>query len=239
MASAAPLNTGEVLIGARALLNQNFMQVAAACFFVWGLMMILNRVPGGWIAALMLDGPVYGGLYYFLLQRRRGEAATFNTAWERVSANFWPLVVAGVVGAFAVRLMSFLIVPGIYFMVAWVLAFIFITDQQSKGLAGLEQSRSSVTPNWFAIAGALLVALLPLLAYHFYVNIKLAMAVYPLVQAHDFNLDKFYKLVMPLVEDEVAKSLFITHLLQLATLPLASCVIVEVYERLCGRNRSA
>lgn len=234
-----PINTGEILVGARSLLNKNFMQVAAACFLVWGLMMILNRVPGGWIAAVCLDGPVYGGLYFYLLQLRRGEAATINTAWERVCENFWPLVIAGIVGTIAVRAMSFLIVPGIYFMVAWAVAFVHIADRRSNGLAGLEQSRSLVSPNWFAVAGALIVALLPLLAYHFYVNIKLAIAVYPMLQGQEFNLDKFYTLVMPTIETEVSKSLFITHLLQLATLPLASCVVVEIYERLWGRNRSA
>ncbi len=230
---AERINTAEVLVGARTTLNGNFFEIAAACFFVWGTMMILNRIPNGWIASLLLDGPAYGGLYFFLLQKRRGEVATINSAWEKVRENFWPLLTAGIIGSLAVRILLFLIVPGIYFLVAWTLAFLFIVDGKSNGLNGLERSRASITPHWFAVAGAFLIALLPLLAYHLYVQIKLCMVLFPIIQAQGFVLEK----IEPIMVAELSKSIFITHLLQLATLPLASCVVVEVYERISGRNR--
>ena len=63
-------------------------------FFVLGFVPVL-----GWLATLVLEGPVMAGLYYMFLRRIRGETVGAADAFNGLSGDFLQLSLAGFISS--------------------------------------------------------------------------------------------------------------------------------------------
>ncbi len=91
----------------------NFLLSVGATFVVVLVNCILSAVPliGGLIS-LILQGALYGGLYWFFLKLLRGEPAEFGDAFAGFKRNTKDLILAGVVqGAIIVGVVLVTVVP--------------------------------------------------------------------------------------------------------------------------------
>jgi predicted Ser/Thr protein kinase len=113
------------------------------------------------IIALLVFGPLMGGLSLYYLKKIRGEPATIETAFSGFTTRFLHLFLAGFV-TWALTALGFLclVLPGIYLMVAWWFTLVLVIDKHLDFWAAMELSRKVVTRHWFKFFGFFLLFLL-------------------------------------------------------------------------------
>lgn len=225
-----PFTVGGCLGGGRDLLNRNFMPIAGGCLAVWMVNMALNFIPllGG-IAMLFLIGPLYGALFRMVLDRKRGLETTFFQAWSGLQAQVPTLIVAGALGAILTALGYLLLVPGLYLTIAWSFGFLFIIDQKTDAWTGLENSRRTITGSFQGVALLLIICFMPLLIVSLYGGIQLAGEVMKIINTGPITSE-----TLKLLANKIGPMALIIEVVRLLVMPLATCVIVEAYERLIG-----
>lgn len=228
--ASLPFTVGGCLGGGRDLLNRNFMPIAGGCLAVWMVNMALNFIPllGG-IAVLFLIGPLYGALFRMVLDRKRGLETTFFQAWSGLQAQVPTLIVAGALGAILTALGYLLLVPGLYLTIAWSFGFLFIIDQKTDAWTGLENSRRTITASFQGVALLLIICFMPLLIVSLYGGIQLAGEVMKIINTGPITSE-----TLKLLANKIGPMALIIEVMRLLVMPLATCVIVEAYERLIG-----
>lgn len=228
--ASLPFTVGGCLGGGRDLLNRNFMPIAGGCLAVWMVNMALNFIPllGG-IAVLFLIGPLYGALFRMVLDRKRGLETTFFQAWSGLQAQVPTLIVAGALGAILTALGYLLLVPGLYLTIAWSFGFLFIIDQKTDAWTGLENSRRTITASFQGVALLLIICFMPLLIVSLYGGIQLAGEVMKIINTGPITSE-----TLKLLANKIGPMALIIEVVRLLVMPLATCVIVEAYERLIG-----
>ena len=111
------------------------------------------------VLALLLNGPLLAGLFFYFLKRIRGEAATVETAFAGFfSKRFLHLFLAHFV-IIALTGLGFLclVLPGIYLMVAWSFTLALIIDKGMDFWPAMELSRRMVHKHWWKMLLFLLV----------------------------------------------------------------------------------
>jgi predicted Ser/Thr protein kinase len=104
------------------------------------------------IIALLLMGPLYGGLYLYFLKKVRGEATTIETAFAGFSNRFLHLFLAGFVTHLLIWLgVLCFILPGIYLLVAWTFTLPLVIDQGLDFWTAMEVTRKVVTRHWWKL----------------------------------------------------------------------------------------
>jgi predicted Ser/Thr protein kinase len=111
--------------------------------------------------AVLIWGPLAGGMYLYLLRKIRGENATVETVFSGFSSRFLQLFLGGFVSHLLIWLgfMCF-ILPGIYLLVAWTFAMPLIADKRMDFWSAMELSRKVITKHWFKFLGFTLISLL-------------------------------------------------------------------------------
>ena len=228
--ASLPFTVGGCLGGGRDLLNRNFMPIAGGCLAVWMVNMALNFIPllGGF-AVLFLIGPLYGALFRMMLDRKRGLETTFFQAWSGLQAQVPTLIVAGALGAILTALGYLLLVPGLYLTIAWSFGFLFIIDQKTDAWTGLENSRRTITASFQGVALLLIICFMPLLIVSLYGGIQLAGEVMKIINTGPITSE-----TLKLLANKIGPMALIIEVVRLLVMPLATCVIVEAYERLIG-----
>ena len=228
--ASLPFTVGGCLGGGRDLLNRNFMPIAGGCLAVWMVNMALNFIPllGG-IAMLFLIGPLYGALFRMVLDRKRGLETTFFQAWSGLQAQVPTLIVAGALGAILTALGYLLLVPGLYLTIAWSFGFLFIIDQKTDAWTGLENSRRTITGSFQGVALLLIICFMPLLIVSLYGGIQLAGELMKIINTGPITSE-----TLKLLANKIGPMALIIEVVRLLVMPLATCVIVEAYERLIG-----
>ena len=228
--ASLPFTVGGCLGGGRDLLNRNFMPIAGGCLAVWMVNMALNFIPllGG-IAMLFLIGPLYGALFRMVLDRKRGLETTFFQAWSGLQAQVPTLIVAGALGAILTALGYLLLVPGLYLTIAWSFGFLFIIDQKTDAWTGLENSRRTITASFQGVALLLIICFMPLLIVSLYGGIQLAGELMKIINTGPITSE-----TLKLLANKIGPMALIIEVVRLLVMPLATCVIVEAYERLIG-----
>lgn len=228
--ASLPFTVGGCLGGGRDLLNRNFMPIAGGCLAVWTVNMALNFIPllGG-IAVLFLIGPLYGALFRMVLDRKRGRETTFFQAWSGLQAQVPTLIVAGALAAILTALGYLLLVPGLYLTIAWSFGFLFIIDQKTDAWTGLENSRRTITASFQGVALLLIICFMPLLIVSLYGGIQLAGEVMKIIGTGPITSE-----TLKLLATKIGPMALIIEVVRLLVMPLATCVIVEAYERLIG-----
>lgn len=206
------------------------MPIAGGCLAVWMVNMALNFIPllGG-IAVLFLIGPLYGALFRMVLDRKRGLETTFFQAWSGLQAQVPTLIVAGALGAILTALGYLLLVPGLYLTIAWSFGFLFIIDQKTDAWTGLENSRRTITASFQGVALLLIICFMPLLIVSLYGGIQLAGEVMKIINTGPITSE-----TLKLLANKIGPMALIIEVMRLLVMPLATCVIVEAYERLIG-----
>ncbi len=228
--ASLPFTVGGCLGGGRDLLNRNFMPIAGGCLAVWMVNMALNFIPlVGVIAVLFLIGPLYGALFRMVLDRKRGLETTFFQAWSGLQAQVPTLIVAGALGAILTALGYLLLVPGLYLTIAWSFGFLFIIDQKTDAWTGLENSRRTITASFQGVALLLIICFMPLLIVSLYGGIQLAGELMKIINTGPITSE-----TLKLLANKIGPMALIIEVVRLLVMPLATCVIVEAYERLIG-----
>jgi serine/threonine protein kinase len=116
--------------------------------------------------AMLVWGPLIGGLFLYFLKKIRREPATVETAFSGFSSQrFLHLFLAGFVTSLLTWLgFVCLILPGIYLMIAWMFTLPLVMDKRLDFWSAMELSRKVVTKHWFKFLGLGIVMWLLLLA---------------------------------------------------------------------------
>lgn len=108
----------------------------------------------------VVAGPLMAGMMMIGIKIARDE----KTSPTEIFAHFdklLPLVVASILMTILMMLgFILLVLPGIYLMVAYMLALPLIVDQNLGPWQALETSRKAITKHWFGFFGFLIVCLL-------------------------------------------------------------------------------
>jgi predicted Ser/Thr protein kinase len=111
--------------------------------------------------AMLVWGPLMGGLMFYFLKKLRCEPATVETAFCGFSAErFLHLFLAGFVTSLLTGLGFFLVLPGIYLTIAWMFTLPLVMDKRLDFWSAMELSRKVVTKHWFKFLGFGIVLLL-------------------------------------------------------------------------------
>ena len=111
----------------------------------------------------VISAPVYAvltaGLFKYYLKLIRGEGAGVADAFSGFGPMIGHLILAGLL----VNILSmigylFLILPGIYLVIAWNFTIPLIIDRQMGFWDAMELSRKMVSKHWFLVFGLLLVS---------------------------------------------------------------------------------
>jgi serine/threonine protein kinase len=115
--------------------------------------------------AILIWGPLSGGLSLYFLRKIRGEKATVETVFSGFSNRFLNLFLAGFVSGLLIWLgFLCLILPGIYLMIAWMYAVPLVIDKQLDFWSAMELSRKVVTKHWWKFLGFAIVCALLMFA---------------------------------------------------------------------------
>jgi predicted Ser/Thr protein kinase len=104
------------------------------------------------VFALLVWGPLVGGLLSFFLKKIRAEPTTVETAFSGFGAPFLHLFLAG----FAVSLLTALgfaclILPGVYLLIAWAFTVPLVIDQGLDFWTAMMLSLKVVTRHWWQV----------------------------------------------------------------------------------------
>ncbi len=112
----------------------------------------------GIVATFTLTGVFYGGLYYYVAKKVRGEPAEIGDAFSGFSACFGQLVLATLV-VMVLTCIGFvcLILPGIYLAVCWIFTYVLVRDKGLPFWDAMELGRQVITRQWFRVFGLLLL----------------------------------------------------------------------------------
>jgi len=107
---------------------------------------------------VIVSGPFQAGWFYFAFANLRGQPANFQTffegfRWRRLPSLINVSVFPSVLTAIGFVL---LVLPGIYFSVAYLFAMPLVVDHGLKFWPAMETSRQIVSRNWFGLFGLVL-----------------------------------------------------------------------------------
>ncbi|PWU13708.1 MAG: hypothetical protein C5B50_18770 [Verrucomicrobia bacterium] len=102
------------------------------------------------ILGLVLDAPLLGGLYFYLLKRIRGEPVRAETAFAGFSRCPLQLFLAGFVTQVLIglSLLCFLL-PGIYLFIAWRFTLPLVIDKRLEFWTAMRLSRKIISRHWW------------------------------------------------------------------------------------------
>ncbi len=119
---------------------------------------------GSWVA-ILIWGPLAGGMYLYLLRKIRGEKSTIETVFSGFTNRFLHLFLGGFVTHLLIWLgLLCFILPGIYLAIAWTFALPLIADKQLDFWSAMELSRKVVTKHWWIFFGFIVLSLLMMFA---------------------------------------------------------------------------
>lgn len=119
----------------------------------------------GMIISLTMTGVFYGGLYYYVLKKVRGETTELGDAFSGFTVCFVQLMLATIVCTL-LTIVAFvcLILPGIYVAVCWIFTYALVRDKGLEFWDAMELGRRAITRQWFRVFGFLLLVGLMALA---------------------------------------------------------------------------
>jgi hypothetical protein len=122
----------------------------------------LSIVPAlGWLASVVLNGPLIGGLYQTYIRRIRGETVSASDVFNGLSQNFVGLFLASFITTLIIMLGAVLcILPGLYFAIGYTFVLPLVIDKRLDFWPAMEVSRQVVQAQWFTILGLVIVGVL-------------------------------------------------------------------------------
>jgi predicted Ser/Thr protein kinase len=166
------INIGSCLRRAWALVRSDFWPIVGVTALILALYAFACSIggaigprgeqqAGSSILALLVYGPLFGGLSLYYLKKIRRESTTIETAFCGFSHRFLHLFLAGFVACVLTVLGFFcFILPGIYLLVAWWFTLILVVDKQLDFWSAMELSRKVLTRHWWKFFAFYLLVLL-------------------------------------------------------------------------------
>jgi predicted Ser/Thr protein kinase len=164
------LNITSCLRRGWALVRSNFWPMVGISALIWVLLAIAQSAGvviasdhdrtngGGSILGLLVSGPLMAGLYFYFLQKIRGQPVTIETAFAGFSRRFLHLFLGSFVSLLLTGLgFLCLILPGIYLWIAWTFTLPLIMDRRLDFWSAMELSRKMVTRHWWKLFGFVLL----------------------------------------------------------------------------------
>ncbi|MDP1578982.1 MAG: GYF domain-containing protein [Candidatus Didemnitutus sp.] len=162
IARNASFDFGAALTRSWELLLANFWPLVGVTFVLTLITAALNCIP---LVGLLANGIFIGGLQYYYLKRLRGQAAEIGDCFIGFNVLTAALIIGSLlVSVFSIVGLFFLIIPGIYLIIAYQFTFLLIIDHRLEFWSAMEVSRRVITRNWFwmlllVIVGTLLSGL--------------------------------------------------------------------------------
>ena len=134
---------------------------------VSAVIVLLLGVSGAAYVAIIIGGPLLGGLYWFYLKLIRGQKAEMGDAFAGFTLAFLQLFLGSLAsGLLAGVGLLFCVLPGIYLAVAWKFTLPLIVDKRMEFWPAMELSRKVITKHWWEFFGlAILSSLLNLAGF--------------------------------------------------------------------------
>jgi uncharacterized membrane protein len=165
--------------------------------------LVLQLVPViGWLAGFALASPLNAGFFVVsakLLKNQTPEFTDFFSGFK----FFLQLALLGVVSSILICIgLILLIAPGVYLIVSYLFALMFIVDRGLDFWPAMETSRRSVQTRWFGIFLLFLLLLLLnlggllLLGVGLLVSVPLTHCIITVAYADIFGLKSAYKIAM-------------------------------------------
>jgi capsular polysaccharide biosynthesis protein len=117
-----------------------------------------NMTVSASVLAMLLGGPLMGGLYLHFLKKIRGERVRIETAFSGFSNSFLHLLLASFVTEVLTTLgILCLILPGLYLFVAWFFTLPLVIDKRLDFWPAMRLSRKTISKHWWKFLGFLIV----------------------------------------------------------------------------------
>ncbi|MDP2136975.1 MAG: DUF4339 domain-containing protein, partial [Candidatus Didemnitutus sp.] len=138
---------GAALTSSWELLLANFWPLVGVTFVLSLVIAAAACIP---IVGMLINGIFIGGLQYYYLRRLRGKTAEISDCFIGFQVLTPALIIASLlVTVFTAVGLFFLIVPGIYLLIAYLFTFLLIIDHRLEFWSAMEVSRRVITRNWF------------------------------------------------------------------------------------------
>jgi hypothetical protein len=144
------------------LLKSDFWPLVGVSFVIILLLGVLGygQHRGVFFTTPLFGGVLTGGWYYYFILKIRGQPATLGDAFAGFTRAFLNLVVISILVSLIVTVGIFLLIlPGIYFAVAYAFAYMLATDKRLPMWDSMETSRRTVTRQWWRVFGLLLLGI--------------------------------------------------------------------------------
>jgi hypothetical protein len=167
IARGVKVDIGACVSGAWNLYKSDFWGILGPMLLgslILGFVMLLFFIPYvglliGGVIAIVVGGPLTGGLWHFILKKKRGQPAQLGDIFSGFSLAFVPLMLTSIVMGILTEIGIFCcILPGIYLVVAWCFAIPLVIDRRFGFWDAMEVSRKVITKNWFMVFVLLIVA---------------------------------------------------------------------------------
>jgi hypothetical protein len=244
----ADVSIGPIHCFARAwhLIGAHFGIIAGATLLVWFVLTAIGLSSQiGAYAAMLLEGPLYGGLFVLFLKLIRDGQATFAEVAVSVRDNAASLMITwlAVTLVSAAGLICCCFIPGIYLYIAWILALPLVADRSVGFWQGMELSRRVVTGQWFTFFALFLLSFLPTLVFGSYLFYRIMSDAMPHIVEFISNhaptpaqAQQFQAQMMQIIQAYAPWAL-IKQALVLITLPFGIGSLAFAYEDIFGRRR--
>lgn len=145
--ATTPVNLGGWLQGAWDHFLEDAVPWLLIGFVYLAAVSILSQIPVvGWVALLVVNGPLVGGMFYAAFARMRGTPVTVGMLFAPFQSDFMPLALVGIVGGL-LGLFFTVITCGLgVFLVfpLWMFAIPLVLEQNMPFWDALERSRKTV-----------------------------------------------------------------------------------------------
>lgn len=128
---------------------------------VSAVILLLLGVSGAAYVAIVVAGPLVGGLYWYYLKLIRGQKAEMGDAFAGFTLAFLQLFLGSLVTGLLTGVgLLFCIVPGIYLGVAWHFTLPLIIEKRLEFWPAMELSRKVITKYWWSFFGLAILSML-------------------------------------------------------------------------------
>ncbi len=141
------------------LVSRHFLELSGWSVLAALILYAVLAIPRvGWLAGLVFNSILTGGLSFVFLARIRGRSVAIGDLWQALAATVTHLCLAGLAQAVITTAGLLLILPGVYLAVAYVFTLPLAIDKRLPFWMAMEVSRRAVHRQWWPTFGLLLVS---------------------------------------------------------------------------------
>jgi hypothetical protein len=155
------IDSGAALRKAWEMFMAHVAEFAGFALILFLIYALSSRMSGaGSLLLSLVSGPLYAGYAIVTFRLLAGREFRFNDFFAGFSF-FLPLLLTGLASGLIVATgMVLLLIPGIYFLVSYLFAVLFVIDYGMEFWQAMETSRKLVSKHWFSCFGFVLVIIL-------------------------------------------------------------------------------